>query len=480
MMRKKNGYLTVYMALCISVVLSLCLTLIEGARRSGAAMEAACVVDIGLQSVFAEYHRQLLEQYNLFAIDSSYGTSAPGSYNTEARLLYYLDKNLDLEDALLIPVGYRDFLKLGVDRVKMTGVSILTDQGGAVFRRKAVEAIKDDIGLSALAELAEWMEIIEVNGLEAAETQQEKEAADQSIREYEYKDEKGEQHVGVDNPTTVLEEKRGLGILRLVVEDEENLSKTTLDTSRLIGQRMRQGRISQGNLEQEETVWIEDLSERLFFQEYLLRYMGRYGQDEGKEALHYQIEYLIVGKENDTDNLRSVANRICALRETANAIYLWNDPVKNAEVELAAQAIGAALALPAIAPVLKVSMILGWAYAESVYDVKTLLSGGKVPLMKDETSWHYGLTAALSGELGDSSQGGYGMSYEDYLRVFMTLMDIDKLTGRAMDMVEADIRMTAGNGAFCLDGCYDRVEFDIRMSSGFGYVYQLNRRWSYY
>ena len=480
MMRKKNGYLTVYMALCISVVLSLCLTLIEGARRSGAAMEAACVVDIGLQSVFAEYHRQLLEQYNLFAIDSSYGTSAPGSYNTEARLLYYLDKNLNLEDALLIPFGYRDFLKLGVDRVKMTGVSILTDQGGAVFRRRAVVAIKDDIGLSALAELAEWMEIIEVNGLEAAETQQEKEAADQSIREYEYKDEKGEQHVGVDNPTTVLEEKRGLGILRLVVEDEENLSKTTLDTSRLIGQRMRQGRISQGNLEQEETVWIEDLSERLFFQEYLLRYMGRYGQDEGKEALHYQIEYLIVGKENDTDNLRSVANRICALRETANAIYLWTDPVKNAEVELAAQAISAALALPAIAPVLKVSMILGWAYAESVYDVKTLLSGGKVPLMKDETSWHYGLTAALSGELGDSSQGGYGMSYEDYLRVFMTLMDIDKLTGRAMDMVEADIRMTAGNGAFCLDGCYDRVEFDIRMSSGFGYVYQLNRRWSYY
>ena len=480
MMEGQNGYLTVYMALCMGVILSLCLTLIEGARRNGAAMEASCVADIGIQSVFAEYHRQLLEQYNLFAIDSSYGTASPGSYNTEARLLYYLEKNLDLEDVFLVSFHYRDFLKLRVNGVQMTGVSILTDRGGAVFRRRAVEAVQDDIGLSAITELTEWMEVIEVNGLDTAQTQQEKEAADKSIREYEYEDEEGELRVGVENPTTVLEEKRGLGILKLAVEDEDKLSKATLSTSGLIYQRMKQGKVSQGNLLSEETMWMEALTERLLFQEYLLRYMSRYGQDEGKKALHYQIEYLVTGKENDIDNLRSVANRICSLREAANAIYLWNNPAKNAEVELAAQAIGAALGLPAVAPVLKVTMILGWAYAESVYDVKTLLSGGRVPLMKDDTSWHYSLAAALSGELGESAQGGYGMSYEDYLRVFMTLTDMDTLTGRAMNMVEVDIRMTEGNGAFCLDGCYDRMEFDIRMSSDFGYEYQLNRRWSYY
>lgn len=480
MMEKNNGYLTVYMTLCISVILSLCLTLIDGARRSGAAMEASCVADIGMQSVFAEYHRQLLEQYNLFAIDSSYGTATPGTFNTEAHLLYYLDKNLNLEDVLLTTYNCRDFLRLRVDGVKMTGVSILTDQAGTVFRRRAVEAVQDDIGLSALEELMEWMEVIEVNGLETADTRQEKETVDQFIREYEYEDDEGEQYVGVDNPTTVLEEKRGLGILKLVVEDEDKVSKITLNTSGLVCERMKQGKISQGNLYQEDAAWMEALVERFLFQEYLLRYMGRYGHDEGKEALRYQIEYLIAGNENDTDNLRSVANRICVLREAANAIYLWNDPVKSAEAELAAQAISVVLILPAIAPVLKASIILGWAYAESVYDVKTLLSGGRVPLMKDETSWHYGLSAALSGELKDATQTGYGMSYEDYLRVFMMLTDLDKLTGRAMNMVEADIRMTEGNRAFRMDGCYDCAEFDIRISSGFGYEYQLNRRWSYY
>lgn len=478
-MRRENGYLTVYMALCIGVVLSLCLTLIEGARRSGAAMEAVCVADIGLQSVFAEYHRQLLEQYNLFAIDSSYGTGRPGTYNTEAHLLYYLDKNLDMGDVFLSSFLYRDFLGLGVDGVEITGASILTDESGKVFRLRAAEAVKDDLGISVLTELQEWMEVIEINGLDSADTRQEKENADKRLRECEYEDDEGKQHVGINNPTAVLEENRRQGILKHVVENDSLISKNTLDTSGLIYSRMKDGRISQGNLLSEESGWADELAERFFFQEYLLRYMGRYGQEDERDALRYQVEYLIAGMENDTDNLRSVANRICALREAANALYLWNDPTKNAEVELAAEVISSAIFLPEIAPVLKAAMILGWAYAESVYDVKTLFSGGRVPLIKDEESWHYGLWTALSGNLSDSSEEGSGMSYEDYLRVFMTLTSIEKLTGRAMDMVEADIRMTEGNAGFCLDGCYDRLEFDIRMSSSFGYEYQLIRQRSY-
>lgn len=478
-MRKENGYLTVYMTLCISVILSLCLTMIEGARRNGAAMEASCVADIGLQSVFAEYHRQLLEQYNLFAIDSSYGTTEPGTYNTEAHLLYYMEKNLDMEDVFLSSFFYRDFLGLRVDGIEVTGVSILTDENGAVFRRRAAEAIQDDIGLSALTELKEWLEAIEVNGLDTVKTQQEKAETDKRISEYEYEDEKGEQHVGVENPTIVLEEKRRLGILKLVVGDESQLSQNTLDTSGLVYERMQQCKISQGNLAPAESVWAEEMVERFFFQEYLLRYMGRYGKEDEKDALRYQIEYLVVGNENDTDNLRSVANRICALREAANAAYLFSDSEKRLEAELAATVICSIFALPAIAPVLEAALILGWAYAESVYDVKTLFSGGRIPLMKDKNSWHYGLETALSGELQDSTGEGSGMNYEDYLRVFMTLTGLEKLTGRAMNMVEADIRMTEGNAAFCLDSCYDCVEFDIRMSSSFGYKYQLIRKRAY-
>lgn len=478
-MSSKDGYLTVYMTLCMTVILSLCLTLIEGTRKNGGALEAACAADIGIQSVLAEYHRELMNQYNIFAIDSSYGTREYGSHNTEAHLLKYLDKNLKLDDVLLSSFLYRDFLGLQVDGVEMTGMSILTDSGGAVFRRRAAEAVRDDVGLSALEELREWMETIQINGLDEEKTQGEKAEADRRIQEYEYENEEGEKKTGVDNPTIVLEEKRRLGILRLAVKDQSTLSGNTLDTSELIYNRMKQGKNSYGNLPLTDAQWTEELTERYFFQEYLLRYMGHYGQEDERDALHYQIEYLIAGKENDTENLRSVTNRICALRETANAMYLWTDAGKQAEAEMLADLICTALAVPEIAPVLKVVIVLGWAYAESVYDVKTLLSGGRIPLIKDAESWHYSLAGAFSGELQDSTTGGTGLGYEDYLRLFMTFTDLDMLTGRAMDMVEADMRMTERNSWFCLDACYDRVEFDIRISSSFGYEYQLIRQRAY-
>ena len=80
---KQNGYLTVYLALVLAVMLSLYLALIEGVRSNAIRLEAECVTDIGLNSVMAEYHRELLNRYNLFAVDSSYGTARAGSSNVE-------------------------------------------------------------------------------------------------------------------------------------------------------------------------------------------------------------------------------------------------------------------------------------------------------------------------------------------------------------------------------------------------------------
>ena len=481
-MRAENGYLTVYMTLCLTLLLSLFLTLIDGARRNGAAMEASCVAEIGLDSIMAEYHRELLDQYNLFAVDSSYGMDKYGIENTEAHLIKYLQQNLSLHVVFLSSFLYRDFLGLQLDAVKMTGVSILSDGKGAVFRRRCAETIQDDVGLTALRELQGWLKVIEVNGLDSGEIQTQKAEVDRQIQEFISMDQEGKQQEGVENPTLILEEQRRLGILRLTVDDEESLSHNTLELSGLIGSRMEQGMLSQGNLELSEMKWTQDFAERFFFQEYLLRYMGCYGNESEQDALKYQIEYLIAGQENDIENLRNVANLICTVREAANALYLLSDKEKKEEVELVAEGISSLIAVPELAPILEAAIILGWAYAESVYDVKMLLSGGKVPLIKDSDTWHYGLQNILAGILDDTPDGaskGNGMKYEDYLRIFMSLTSLDELTVRAMDMVEADIRMTENNQLFCLDGCYDRVQFDIRMSSSFGYEYQLSREKAY-
>ena len=467
-----NAYLTVYLALCLMVILSLFLALIDGARRNGARLEAEIVTDIGLQSIMAEYHRELMRQYNLFAIDASYGTALCSKVNTEEHLQKYLKKNLNYEDVFLSDYLYRDYLGLGLEQAQLQKISILTDERGAVFRRCAVEAIKADVGLNILEDVQGWMETIEVNGLEEGKEEEQKQEYDAQIEEFE--------DIEIDNPTRELENKKKQGILKLVTEKEAELSQNAIYTENLIMGRMQRGQVNRGNMESGTGTDAEELVEKFIFQEYLLQYMGRYGTEYEEDALRYQVEYLIAGKDSDMENLRSVANRLCALREAANAMYLLSNDTKRGEIKVAAQIACVMILQPQLIPIVEGAILLAWAYAESIYDIKSLLAGGKVPLIKDDRSWHYSLSAALEGDLKDQTQDGGGLAYKDYLRIFMMLTDTDTLTARAMNMVEADIRKTPGNAAFRLDGCYDAVEAYIRVGSRYGFQYEIIRQKSYH
>ena len=138
--KHSEGYLTVYLSITLALILSLCLALIEGVRSNGVRVEAECVTEIGINSVLAEYHRELFRQYNIFAVDSSYGGISSGPNPVAEHLRGYVERNLSLEDIFLADYLYRDFLAMELVNSEVTGVSILTDSKGEVFRNRAVEA----------------------------------------------------------------------------------------------------------------------------------------------------------------------------------------------------------------------------------------------------------------------------------------------------------------------------------------------------
>lgn len=496
--KRENAYLTVYLALTMAVLLSLCLALIEGARGNAVYLEVECVTDICLNSLLAEYHRELLKQYDLFAIDDSYGTAQASVANTQRRLTRYLERNLSQEDVLLDGLIYKDFLGLSLEGAKMTKVSILTDERGAVFRRRAAEAAWDDLGLNLYQELMGWMEVVETNELTERDIPAEKRALDEELESYNGREievagetwgtvngqwvkieEAQWETIEVENPTEALESKRREGILKQVVDHPEELSSRTLPMDNLIEARMAAGQVNQGNNSLPVLSGQEQLLERFFFQEYLLRHMGSYRNPSEEDALLYQAEYLIAGRENDLDNLRSVANTLCAVREAANTVYLFTDEEKKGAAETAGTVLASAMMIPEAAELIGVLLLFGWAYAESVYDVKCLMAGGRVPLMKNSATWHYDLDGALNFGGEECAEQGTGLSYEDYMRILLLLKDEDILTARAMNMVEADIRRTAGNENFRLDGCLDSVEACIDIKSGFGYSCEITRQKGY-
>ena len=206
--KKENGYLTVYMALVLTVILSLFLSLFEGVRYNTIRMEAECMMQIGLNSVLGEYHRILFADYNLLAVDSSYGTASPGCENTGQHLTDYLERNMQCSEedsGPLQEVLYQDFLKIKPKNTKVTKVSILTDGRGEIYRREAAEAVRDDVGLTGLDTLLSWVETVEEKELEGRDLAEEKKQISEEIQKIRGKevDSADDKWAGLllDNPT---------------------------------------------------------------------------------------------------------------------------------------------------------------------------------------------------------------------------------------------------------------------------------------
>ena len=139
----RKGYITVFLALSLTLILSLVFTVIQGARISAIRMKFECVADIGMNSVLAEYHRELLEQYDLLFVDMSYGGSQPSVGNTEAHLKNYMQKNLQPEGGFASGMGVRDFLAMSADNVHIGRYSIASDEEGAVLKRQITDYMSD-------------------------------------------------------------------------------------------------------------------------------------------------------------------------------------------------------------------------------------------------------------------------------------------------------------------------------------------------
>ena len=71
--RAYRGSMTVFFSVLTVLFLALISAMAESVRVQGARAKAASVLDLGIFSVFGEYERDLLEEYEVFGVDASYG-----------------------------------------------------------------------------------------------------------------------------------------------------------------------------------------------------------------------------------------------------------------------------------------------------------------------------------------------------------------------------------------------------------------------
>lgn len=475
----KRGEITVFLALILSVMLSIVVGTIEAVRENTIRFQIECAMDIGLYSALAEYNRELLNQYDLFFIDTSYGNKTGNLAYTESHIQEFMAYNLQPQKDIIIP-KYKDFFGLDIQKVSLLQASLATDNRCEVLKSQAIAYMTDKFGGNILEELLGEIDILQEFDLQEDMTGQ-REEVQGKIDSYNHtqvevsKDEWKE--VEIDNPADVVNRQRGSGVLYEVTQDNAALSGQSIHIKNYVSGR----ELREGNGLAPELASPTGMGKELLFGEYILMKLGNYTQTLSKSHLKYQVEYVLAGKESDLLNLRYTVNRLLVMRETANYTYLLRDGAKQAEAAALASGVSAVLLIPELKELIKQAILFAWAYAESVNDVKILLEKGKVPLMKSKKDWRMSLADLPNYKecLDSGESGSNGLSYQEYLRLLLAFVKQEEKAMRVADIIEMDIRKTQGNGNFCLDFCLDSMEVEALIRSSYGYEYFIKRRAGY-
>lgn len=477
-----KGHITVFLALTLSLLMSLFTLTIEGARINAIKMQVELVTEMGVGSAFAEYHRQLLEQYDLFFIDTSYGNRQGSMANTAEHIRNYMQYNLQPSKDLFLPSA-RDFLALNTDYVHIGEYTVATDEAGYTIKKQAIAYMKDKVLPGFLEEIQKDVQIVRENAFDTTDVAVKEQNVQQEIESVPLPKEEiapdNWEEIEIHNPADKVNSSRKSGLLSIVVDNRSEISSRSVNVESLVSHR----RLKTGTLSYEKGKNQDSTIEELIFGEYLLEKCGNYTDNADKNYLKYQMEYILMGKNNDTENLKSVVKKLIAFREASNLLYLLQDEGKVAEADAMAAGLSVVIAVPELQPLIKYSILFAWSFAESVNDVRILLGKGRVPLIKQAKDWKLSLEQMLFYEDNLSKEDGNshknGLSYEMYLRIFLSLMNREDKILRFMDIVEMDIRETKGNIAFCLDNCVDYLEAQIQISSRYGYTYVKKRGFHY-
>ncbi len=471
-----KGVITVFFTLLSVLFTALLCMLIESARVQGARAQTANLTELGNVSLFSEYEQKLLADFDVFGLDMAYGTADAHPDRVESRLTDFIQDNEKPAGSILGHSLAFDPWQIRLTDCSITSYALLSDGGGENFYQQAVAYMRETACLQAAGHLIRWYD----QAQEAADRADAyKEAADNSDKDMEdlKKQEKAikeeqekaaKENAGTDgsaasqdeektkmkNPLTALRKIRKMSLLEIVCGSGEISSGSVARRDLASKRRLKKGKLKTKKL-------YSGLLNDVLFREYLLDHLYCRGDRpadgaENSAALSYGLEYVIAGKKSDKANLKSVVKKLLLVREGCNyKCCLETADMRACAGEIAELLIGWT-GMPGLVAVLQHALLLGWAYGESLLDVRTLMMGGRVPLWKTESTWE--LKLENLGDLYDMLKGGRndqskGLNYREYLRILLNLQGISKQKKRGLDMVELSVKTGAGLADFQVDHC---------------------------
>lgn len=447
----KKGEITAFLSLIFVLLLSFITAMLESTVIQTTKNQKRLDVDRAIFSIFGEYQKQLLEEYEILAIDGGYGASGYQEANLLNRMRYYGAVGIEQE---------------------IEGIQYLSDKNGSAFREQALDYMERTYGINIVRDLAGMTGVWEEQEVQGEEVQYQDEEWNTQLEEVLSEEENT--LPAEDNPLPNVASLKQSSILSLVLPQEYQLSDRQIS---LQGQpSVRNLRSGRGSFHVRQG--MDGIEERLLFHEYLLKKFSNAVEAKGEgRSLSYEIEYLLGEKDSDRANLEAVLKKLLAVRFGINYIYLQTDTAKQAEAETLALTLSTLVALPGVSEIVKQVLIAAWAFGESVVDLRALMSGKKTALIKNSENWQLSLSSLMTLGTGEDTQEGMdaqdGLTYTDYLRILLFLKDEDTLTMKALDRVEQNMKLEKGKPAFWIDACVVKLKLQNKAVIHEGLEYQF-------
>lgn len=233
------------------------------------------------------------------------------------------------------------------------------------------------------------------------------------------------------------------------------------------------------------------VTDRWLINEYLLMIFNSYDENcprklknenrnNQNRALKGEVEFLLTGESDESNSLSLVRLKLLALREGANLLGIITSKERMEAITKSTLAIPSPWNHLAVA-----AAIGGWATVESYYDVKKLVAGEGLHLIKTPDEWSISFEQLLVGQLPpdmkrqttpEKSFSDPRLYYQDYLRILLYFQE-DRLTlSRTMALVDSELWWASDKKATL---AHYAIGFDLQFAFahywGETVSYQLNQ-----
>ncbi|MCI6203786.1 MAG: DUF5702 domain-containing protein [Lachnospiraceae bacterium] len=509
--QKYKGSITIFAALSFMLIAQFIFTMLEVSRTIEVRKTLQMNTESVLESIFANYCSPLWEEYRLLGTSVVNSDGDLSFNNVQAQLQNLTDVNLGGREKSLL--AGTSMLTAKMTDANFEEFLLMTDDNGAVFQEVVCAYMKENLTYETARTIYDNLNDMKnakdqygdagnsidtardsINEAREEERRKQEEFKNQAedtkkkgkdsskkkkqlpkmkgisgrktrtISSKSNKVQTAETSVEIpdeeENILDIVSETKKNGVLSLVLSSDATLSNSTISLDNSVSHRT----LEKGNAEREGSDdWYSDV----LLNQYFNNYFSCYTNQKSGHHMKYELEYLIAGKGEDAENLRMVIKELMAVREAVNMASIVTMEDKQAEaLAMAVTLVGFTLNPAAIAFV-KYAILAAWAFVESVLDLRTLLQGGKIPIIKTNHTWTSNLSelpSLLSG-WSKAKESSTGFDYQSHMTALLLMQNNGKVCMRAMDMQEATVCNVEGYEDFKMD----RVMVDAKVCATYEY-----------